>query len=84
MPHIHDSSSSCWQHAVLQTIQILSVDRRYEFACHETEENSWREIVLADTVAELEVLVEHCAEGEGDRLLYLSMKWFRACKKCLP
>jgi hypothetical protein len=27
--------------------------------------------VLADTVAELEVLVEHCTEGEGDRLLYV-------------
>jgi hypothetical protein len=45
------------------------MDGRYEFACHETEEDSWREVVLADTMTELEVLVEHCAEGEGDRLL---------------
>lgn len=44
------------------------MDGRYEFACHETEEDPRREIVLADTVAELEVLVEHCAEGERYRL----------------
>jgi hypothetical protein len=41
MPHIHNSSSSSWQHAILQTIEILAVDGRYELARRETEENAW-------------------------------------------
>ena len=41
MPHIHNPSSSSWQHAILQTVEILAVDGRYELARRETEENSW-------------------------------------------
>ena len=39
------------------------MDGRDEFSCRETEEDTRGEVVLADAVAELEVLVEHCAEA---------------------
>lgn len=50
------------------------MDGRHEFPCRETEEDAGREIVLADPVAELEVLMEHGAEGQGDRLECVSGK----------
>jgi hypothetical protein len=34
-------------------------------ARHETQQDAWTEIVLADAVAQLEVLPEHRWEGEG-------------------
>ena len=44
------------------------MDWWYEFASCETKKHAWRKVVLADAVTELEILVEHGAEGEGDRL----------------
>jgi hypothetical protein len=44
------------------------VDRGHEFACCETQEHARRDVVFADAVAELEILVEHGAEGKGDGL----------------
>jgi hypothetical protein len=44
------------------------MNRRYELASCETEENVRREVVLADAVAELKVLVEHRAKGQGNGL----------------
>ena len=48
------------------------MDRRYEFAGCETEKDAWRDIMFADAVAELKVLVEHRAEGQGDGLAFIS------------
>lgn len=63
VPHFHDAGSTRWQHAVLKAIQIFAVDRRHEFACHEAEEDFEGEVVFSEAAAELEVLVEHSAEG---------------------
>ena len=40
------------------------MNRRYKAAGDETENDARGEIVFAKSVAELEVLVEHCAEGK--------------------
>lgn len=59
------------KHAILQTIEILAVDGWDEFARRETEEDAGGEVVFADSVSELEILVEHGAEGEWDGLYLL-------------
>ena len=41
MPHIHNSRSAGGQHAVLQTIEIFSVNGGNEFAGCEAEEDTW-------------------------------------------
>ena len=48
------------------------MNRGHEFASCETEEDAWGEVVRADAVAELEVLVEHQAEGQRDGLKFVS------------
>jgi hypothetical protein len=68
MPHIHNPRSARRQHAVLEGIKVFAVDRGHEFACCETQEHARRDVVFADAVAELEILVEHGAEGKGDGL----------------
>jgi hypothetical protein len=40
MPHVHDACSASRQHAILEAVEILSVDGRHEFAGCETEEYS--------------------------------------------
>jgi len=45
-----------------------------KFAGDETKENARREIVLANSLAKLEVLVKHCAECERDGLPIVSMR----------
>lgn len=44
------------------------MNRRDGLAGHETEEDAGGEVVFADAGAELEVLLEHGWEGEGDGL----------------
>lgn len=44
------------------------MDGRDEAAGGEAEDHAGGEVVFADAVAQLEVLVEHGAEGEGDGL----------------
>lgn len=44
------------------------MNRRHEFAGGETPKNSWGEIVFADAVTKLEVLVEHCTKCKRYRL----------------
>ena len=44
------------------------MDGREELARHEAEDDAGGEVVLVDPVAELEVLVEHGPQGEGDGL----------------
>lgn len=46
------------QHAVLQAVQILSMNRGYELAGDEAEEDAWGEVVFSEAVAELGVLGE--------------------------
>ena len=56
------------QHAVLHAVQIAAVNRRHEAARHETEDDTRCQVMLAEAVAKLEVLVKHGAEREGNRL----------------
>lgn len=44
------------------------MDGGHEAAGGETEDDAGGEVMFADAVGELEVLVEHCAEGERDGL----------------
>jgi hypothetical protein len=67
-PHFPHGGSASWQHAVLQAVEILAVDGRNVFPCQEAEEDAGREVMLADAMGHLEVLVEHGTEGKWDRL----------------
>lgn len=67
-PHLHDASPPRREHAVLQTVQILPVDRGYEFTRQEAEQDPWRQVVLAYALGHLEVLVEHGPERQRDCL----------------
>lgn len=67
-PHLHDAGSPGRKHAVLQGVEVLTVDRRDETARDKAEQNPGREIVLPDAVAHLEILVKHCGEGERNWL----------------
>ena len=62
------------QHAVLEAVEALAVDRREELARHQAQDDAGGEVVLVDPVAELEVLVEHGPQGERDGLtqIYIS------------
>lgn len=70
-PHLKNTCPPRRQHAILQAIEAFAVDGRDEAAGGEAEEDAGGEVVFADAVAELEVLVEHGAKGEGDRLWVL-------------
>lgn len=50
------------------------MDGRDKFPGCEAEEDTWGEVVFANAVAELEVLVEHGAEGQGNGLEWLLVK----------
>ena len=41
------------------------MNRRYEFPGCEAREHAWGEIVFADAVAQLKVLMEHGAKSQG-------------------
>lgn len=61
------------------------MDGRDEAAGDEAEDHAGGEVVFADTVGELEVLVEHGAEGEGDGLLgiVVRLEFWRRFTGCL-
>lgn len=61
-PDVDDAYALGRQHAVLQAVQVASVDGRHELAGCKTEDHPGREVVLADTVAQPEVLVEHLSQ----------------------
>lgn len=44
------------------------MDGWHKAAGHKAEDNAGREVVFPEPVAQLEVLVEHCPQGEGNRL----------------
>lgn len=73
VPHLHDASPARGEHAVLQRVEGLPVDRRHEAAGDEAEEHAGGEVVLADAVAHLEVLVEHSRESKRYRLDSISL-----------
>lgn len=62
------------------------MDRREELARDEAQNDAGGKIVLLDTVSELEVLVEHGAQREGDRLhtVYLSAAHFAVSQGLKP
>ncbi len=51
------------------------MDGRDEAAGGEAEEDAGGKVVFAEAVAELEVLVEHGAQGEGDGLCWGWVRW---------
>jgi hypothetical protein len=46
------------------------MDRWHEFADCKTRKDAGGEVVVADAMSELEVLVKHGAKGERDRLVF--------------
>ena len=74
IPRLEDARPLRRQHAVLETVEALAVDRREELARHQAQDDAGGKVVLVDPVAELEVLVEHGPQGERDRLtqIYIS------------
>lgn len=72
LPHLQHRRSSRRKHAILQTIQILSIDRWHELAHQETEQYPRSQIVFSNAVRHLKVLVEHGAEGQRDGLSQVS------------
>lgn len=65
-----------WQHAVLQTIQILPMNRRDELAGDEAQKDTRRQIMLAYADAQLVVLCESLRQWKRYGLS-------RAVSKCL-
>ena len=63
VPHLKDASPLSREHAVLETVETFAVDWWDEAAGSKVEENAWREVVFADTVSKLEILIEHGPEG---------------------
>ena len=60
--HLRNAGAPSRQHAVLEAVPVLPVDRRPELAGEEAKKNSRGEVVLADPAAHLEVLMEHGLE----------------------
>lgn len=50
------------------------MDRRYELASGKTPKNARGEVVVADAVAELKILLEHSAKRERDGLVFLLVR----------
>lgn len=49
------------------------MDGWHKAAGHKAEDNARREVVFSEPVAQLEVLVEHGTQGEGNRLESVSV-----------
>ena len=67
-PHFPDAGATGRQHAVLQAVEVLAVNGRNELARNQAEEDARGEVVLADALGHLKILVEHGVEGKGDGL----------------
>ena len=68
IPCLEDTRTLRGQHAVLEAVEALAVDRRQELTCDEAQNDAGREVMFVDTVSELEVLIEHGAQRERDGL----------------
>lgn len=55
------------------------MDGRHELTRRETQEDAWREIMLPDAGAELEVRMEHGTKGQRYRLELYLVRLRRAC-----
>lgn len=58
-PELANAGSIGWEHAILQTVQISSMNGRNELARSEAKEDSWREVVFPYAVPELKVRLKH-------------------------
>ncbi len=67
-PDLGHACPPCREHAVLHAVQVAAVNGRDEAARHEAEDDTRCQVMLAEAVAKLEVLVEHGAEWERNRL----------------
>jgi hypothetical protein len=68
VPHFPHTCSLCREHAVLQTVEILSIYRRHKLARQEAQKHTGRKVVLPYPVSHLEILVEHGLKVKRDRL----------------
>ena len=67
-PHFPNAHPLGREHAVLETVQVLAVKRGHQLAGQQTKEDPGREVVLADPLAKLKVLIEDGLEGERSGL----------------
>ena len=65
MPELTDAYALYRQHAILQAIQVLPVDRRHKLPRDQAQEDARGEVVFPEPVAELEVLGEGLRERQG-------------------
>jgi hypothetical protein len=56
VPELADGDSLDRKHAVLQAVQILPMHRRYELPRYKRQEDLGRDVMLAQSMAELRVL----------------------------
>lgn len=63
LPQLANRNSLDREHAILETVQILAMYRRYELAGHEAEKHPRREVVFAKSLAQLCVLCKCLREG---------------------
>lgn len=59
LPELCDSDSAGGQHAVLETVEVLAVNRRHKTATDKTEKDTRRDVMFADSIGKLRVFVKH-------------------------
>ena len=67
-PNLPYPSPPSREHAILQAIKTLPMNWGQELSGREAKQDAQGKVVFADTMGELEILVEHGAEGERDGL----------------
>ena len=58
-PQLTDSHALLGQHAVLETVQVLAMNRRHKTPSDQAQYHAWRHVVLPYAIAQLKVLVQH-------------------------
>lgn len=67
-PNLHHPRPPSREHAVLHAVEDPAVNGWYEAARHQAQDNARVEVVLAQAVCQLKVLIKHGTEGERNRL----------------
>lgn len=67
-PNFPHTRASSRQHRVLHAVEVSSVERGHEAACHEAEDYMWTDVVFANAESKLEILVENLGDSQGCRL----------------
>lgn len=67
-PNLHHSRPPSREHAVLHAVEDAAVNGRHKTTRHQAEDDAGVEVMLAQTVRQLKVLIKHGAEGERNRL----------------